>query len=132
MATIQMSRPVATSVADDLREIMRFFGFEHPTGEEMVDLTRTSAATISRALNGRNVDWKRRDHLGVVADFAREARGYFYEVDAEQWTPEHAHEMQVWLKRGTAKLDGKTYRPVEVLSNPELAPHLLSALRDAS
>jgi hypothetical protein len=132
MATIQMSRPVATSVADDLTEIARFFGFKHPTGEGMVKLTRTSAPTISRALNGQHVDWKRRDHLGVVAEFAREARDYFYEVDADQWTEEQAHQMQVWLDRDTVKVDGKSYRPVDALSSPELAPKLLSSLRDAS
>jgi hypothetical protein len=132
MATIQMSRPVATSVADDLDEIARFFGLKHPTGETMVKLTRTSAPSISRALNGQRVDWKRRDHLGIVAEFAREAREYFYEVDADQWTEDQAQQMQVWLDRGTVKVDGKSYRPIDALSSPDLAPKLLSSLRDAS
>ena len=34
--------------------------------------------------------------------------------------------MQVWLDRGTAKVDGKSYRPMDALSSPELAPKLLS------
>lgn len=117
---------LGTSVKQDLQDVSRFFGLP-PTGHLMVEITKTSAKTIDRALKDEAVEY--RAHLRVVADFVREARTYLFRVSSwDGWTEQDARDMRAWLDTGRIHLGGGVHTPLEILTDEGLARSALSEL----
>ncbi len=92
----------------------------------------TSSSTISRALAGRRVSWTGREHLAVVAAFAREARRVLYGKERDEWTADDQQAMAAWLHRGAITVGGRSMKPIEALANERLARKALDELHRAT
>lgn len=126
-STFAISTPVrGTSVKQDVLDVARFFDLP-PTGQLMVELTRTSSKTLDRAIKDDPVEY--RAHLRVVADFVREARTYLFGVSSwDDWTDQDQIDMRAWLDNGQISLDGRVHSPHQVLADERLARRALGEL----
>jgi len=124
---IRLRPPVTPTPGDDVAVISQVFGIG-PTSGIMVQLTRTPAKTLSRASNAIHI--RPRTHLEIVAELARTLRDHFF-VD-RQWSRERADGMRRWLEEGEFVMNGVAHRPIDVLSDDDLARAALAILNDES
>jgi hypothetical protein len=122
---IRLSAPAPVqTVAEDLRDIRDVFGLA-PTSQVLSRITRTPIKTLARAASGATV--RPRRHVEVVAEFARDVRGMMFKDPA--WTDVRRESMRNWLERGEVEMDGIIIRPIDVLSDEDLARRALGALQ---
>jgi hypothetical protein len=123
-AAFRISPP---SEANDPRSAMAtivdVFGIK-PRSRLMAALTGVPLKTLDRAWNGATI--RHRDQLFLVARFSREVRDYLFEEPT--WTDARRASMRAWLLDGEIDLDGRTYRPLDILSDPTLTRRALAEL----
>jgi hypothetical protein len=127
-AAFRISPP---SEAHDARSaiatIVDVFGIK-PRSRLMSTMTGVPIKTLDRAWNGATI--RHRDQLFLVARFSREVRDYLFEDPT--WTDARRASMRAWLLEGEIDLDGRTYRPLDILSDPALTRRALAELYAAT
>jgi hypothetical protein len=127
-AAFRISPP---SEAHDARSaiatIVDVFGIK-PRSRLMSTMTGVPIKTLDRAWNGATI--RHRDQLFLVAGFSREVRDYLFEDPT--WTDARRASMRAWLLEGEIDLDGRTYRPLDILSDPALTRRALAELYAAT
>lgn len=120
----------ATQEATDqtsLLTIARFFGVP-PTGDVMQQLTGKGSSVLDRVKNGGKFgSAEDRAHVEVLAAFVRELSGYL--TRALGPSSPSAPGMDRWLAAGRVEVGARTFRPIEALSDRELAIGALNTLR---
>lgn len=111
-----------TTLAKDIRRIASVLGCE-PTGELMVELTGTTASSLSRLLNGRTTMLKTAAHISVLAALTSELEAYLKLKYPSPDGRTHVQPMQMrqWLVSGVLDTDRGPMAPLKVLSDPDLA-----------
>ena len=94
----------------------------------MTALTGVPTKTLDRAWNGQSI--RHREQLFLVARFSREVRDFLFEDPT--WTDQRRAAMRAWLVDGEIELDGRTYRPLDILSDEALARRALAELHAAT
>ncbi len=94
----------------------------------MTALTGVPTKTLDRAWNGQTI--RHREQLFLVARFAREVRDFLFEDPS--WTDARRAAMRTWLMNGEIDLDGRTYRPLDILSDEALTRRALAELHAAT
>jgi hypothetical protein len=107
--------------------IVDVFGIK-PRSRLMSTMTGVPIKTLDRAWNGATI--RHRDQLFLVARFSREVRDYLFEDPT--WTDARRAAMRAWLLEGEIDLDGRTYRPLDILSDPALTRRALAELYAAT
>src|SRR3954471_10131100 len=107
--------------------IVDVFGIK-PRSRLMSTLTNVPVKTLDRAWNGQTI--RQREQLFLVARFAREVRDYLFEDPT--WTDPRRAAMRTWLMNGEIDLDGRTYRPLDILSDTGLTKRALAELHAAT
>lgn len=107
--------------------IIDVFGIK-PRSRLMAALTGVPAKTLDRAWNGVTI--RHREQLFLVARFSREVRDYLFEDPT--WTDARRAAMRGWLMNGEIDLDGRTYRPLDILSDVGLTRRALAELYAAT
>lgn len=107
--------------------IIDVFGIK-PRSQLMAALTGVPLKTLDRAWNGAAI--RHREQLFLVARFSREVRDYLFEDPT--WTDARRAAMRTWLMNGEIDLDGRTYRPLDILSDPALTRRALAELYAAT
>lgn len=119
-----------TSEATDQRSLLavaRFFGIA-PTGEVMQRLTGKGSSVLERVKNGGNLgSADDRSHLQVLAAFVHELESYL--THSMSPSSPNAHGMERWLAGGEVEVGARSYRPIEALSDRDLAIGALNTLR---
>jgi hypothetical protein len=127
-AAFRISPP---SEAHDARSaiatIVDVFGIK-PRSRLMSTMTGVPIKTLDRAWNGATI--RHRDRLFLVARFSREVRDYLFEDPT--WTDARRAAMRAWLLEGEIDLDGRTYRPLDILSDAALTRRALAELYAAT
>jgi hypothetical protein len=127
-AAFRISPP---SEAHDARSaiatIVDVFGIK-PRSRLMSTMTGVPIKTLDRAWNGATI--RHRDQLFLVARFSREVRDYLFEDPT--WTDARRASMRAWLLEGEIDLDGRTYRPLDILSDAALTRRALAELYAAT
>lgn len=120
----------ATSRATDqtsLLSVARFFGVP-PTGDVMQRLTGKGSSVLDRVKKGGKLgSADDRAHLEVLAAFVRELESYLTHSMGSR-SPV-AHGMERWLAAGQVEVGARVLRPIEALSDRELAVGALNTLR---
>jgi hypothetical protein len=107
--------------------IVDVFGIK-PRSRLLSTMTGVPIKTLDRAWNGATI--RHRDQLFLVARFSREVRDYLFEDPT--WTDARRAAMRAWLLEGEIDLDGRTYRPLDILSDPALTRRALAELYAAT
>ena len=107
--------------------IVDVFGIK-PRSRVMAVLTGVPVKTLDRAWNGATI--RHREQLFLVARFAREVRDYLFADPT--WTDARRAAMRTWLTNGEIDLDGRTYRPINILSDTGLTKRALAELHAAT
>ena len=107
--------------------IVDVFGIR-PRSRLMSTLTNVPLKTLDRAWNGQAI--RRREQLFLVARFAQEVRDFLF--DDPTWTDARRAAMRGWLMSGEIDLDGRTYRPLDILSDEALTRRALAELHAAT
>ncbi|HEY2916470.1 MAG TPA: hypothetical protein VGI98_04565 [Candidatus Limnocylindrales bacterium] len=121
---------VPTEAADAraaMATIIDVFGIK-PRSRLMAVLTGVPLKTLDRAWSGASI--RHREQLFLVARFAREVRDYLFADPA--WTDTRRAAMRTWLMSGEIDLDGRTYRPIDILADPVLTRRALAELHAAT
>src|SRR5262245_4846486 len=119
-AALRISRPGEGSAREAMATIIDVFGIK-PRSRVMSVLTGVPVKTLDRAWTG--VPIRDREQLFLVARFAREVRDYLFEDPT--WTDARRAAMRTWLTNGEIDLDGRTYRPIDILSDTALTKRTL-------
>ena len=131
MTSATAFRISAPSEAPDARAAMAtivdVFGIK-PRSRLLSALTGVPIKTLDRAWNGATI--RPREQLFLVARFAREVRDFLFEDPT--WTDARRAAMRGWLLSGEIDLDGRTYRPLDILSDPALIRRALAELHAAT
>jgi hypothetical protein len=131
MTSAAIFRISPPSEAHDARSaiatIVDVFGIK-PRSRLMSTMTGVPIKTLDRAWNGATI--RHRDQLFLVARFSREVRDYLFEDPT--WTDARRASMRAWLLEGEIDLDGRTYRPLDILSDPALTRRALAELYAAT
>jgi hypothetical protein len=131
MTSAAIFRISPPSEAHDARSaiatIVDVFGIK-PRSRLMSTMTGVPIKTLDRAWNGATI--RHRDQLFLVARFSREVRDYLFEDPT--WTDARRAAMRAWLLEGEIDLDGRTYRPLDILSDPALTRRALAELYAAT
>lgn len=107
--------------------IIDVFGVK-PRSRLLSALTGVPIKTLDRAWTGHPI--RHREQLFLVARFSREVRDFLFEDPT--WTDVRRAGMRSWLLTGEIDLDGRTYRPIDILSDPELVKRALAELHAAT
>jgi hypothetical protein len=107
--------------------IIDVFGIK-PRSRLMATLTGVPVKTLDRAWTGATI--RHRDQLFLVARFSREVRDYLFEDPT--WTDARRASMRTWIMSGEIDLDGRTHRPIDILSDPILLRRALAELAAAT
>lgn len=107
--------------------IVDVFGIK-PRSRLMSVLTGVPAKTLDRAWLGATI--RHREQLFLVARFSREVRDYLFADPT--WTDARRAAMRTWLMNGEIDLDGRTYRPIDILSDTLLTKRALAELHAAT
>jgi hypothetical protein len=127
-AAIRISPPSeAPTARAAMAAIIDVFGIK-PRSQLMAALTGVPLKTLDRAWNGATI--RHRDQLFLVARFSREVRDYLFEDPT--WTDARRASMRTWLMNGEIDLDGRTYSPIDILSDPALVRRALAELHAAT
>ena len=110
-----------------METIVDVFGIK-PRSRLMTALTGVPTKTLDRAWTGQTV--RHREQLFLVARFAREVRDFLFEDPA--WTDARRAAMRTWLIDGQIELAGRTYRPLDILSDEGLTRRALAELHAAT
>jgi hypothetical protein len=124
---MRISRPGEADARAAMTTIIDVFGIK-PRSRLMAALTGVPLKTLDRAWNGAAI--RQRDQLFLVARFAREVRDYLFEDPT--WTDSRRSAMRTWLMNGEIDLDGRTYRPLDILSDEALVKRALAELHAAT
>ena len=116
------------TLGDELRDIGDFFGIGL-NSREMEKLTRSSASSLSRVLNGSERSLREMPHISVVAAFSRTAKAILEERVPPGMTFSPAG-MRSWLHSGSLLTRDGCRVPIDVLSDTDLARDALNALRE--
>lgn len=127
VAPFRISPPAEARPHEAIATIVEVFGIR-PRSRLMSAMTGVPLKTLDRAWNGATI--RRREQLFLVARFAREVRDYLFEDPA--WTDARRAAMRAWLVDGEIDLDGRTYRPLDILSDPALTRRALAELHTAT
>jgi hypothetical protein len=131
MTSAAIFRISPPSEAHDARSaiatIVDVFGIK-PRSRLMSTMTGVPIKTLDRAWNGATI--RHRDQLFLVARFSREVRDYLFEDPT--WTDARRAAMRAWLLEGEIDLDGRTHRPLDILSDPALTRRALAELYAAT
>jgi hypothetical protein len=110
-----------------LMRVARFFGIP-PTGDVMQQLTGKGSSVLDRVKRGGNLgSVDDRAHLEVLAAFVRDLESYL--THAMGPSSPNAAGMQRWLFGGEVEVGAETYRPIDALSDRNLAVRALNTLR---
>jgi hypothetical protein len=126
-AALRISRPVEADARAAMATIVDVFGIK-PRSRLMSVLTNVPIKTLDRAWHGQAI--RHREQLFLVARFAREVRDYLFEDPT--WTEARRAAMRTWLMNGEVDLDGRTYRPLDILSDEVLTRRALAELHAAT
>jgi len=127
-AAIRISLPSeAPTAREAMATIIDVFGIR-PRSRLMATLTGVPLKTLDRAWNGATI--RHRDQLFLVSRFSREVRDYLFEDPT--WTDARRASMRTWLMNGEIDLDGRTYRPIDILSDAVLLRRALAELAAAT
>lgn len=124
---LRLSRPSEAGARGAMESIVDVFGIK-PRSRLMTALTGVPTKTLDRAWNGQSI--RHREQLFLVARFAREVRDFLFEDPA--WTDARRAAMRGWLMSGEIDLDGRTYRPLDILSDEALTRRALAELHAAT
>jgi hypothetical protein len=124
---LRISRPAATDPRAAMEAIVDVFGIK-PRSRLMTALTGVPAKTLDRAWTGQTI--RHREQLVLVARFAREVRDFLF--DDPTWTDARRAAMRGWLMSGEIDLDGRTYRPLDILGSEALTRRALAELHAAT
>jgi hypothetical protein len=124
---LRVSRPADAGPRAAIEAIVDVFGIK-PRSRLMTALTGVPTKTLDRAWNGRAI--RHREQLFLVARFAREVRDLLFEDPT--WTDVRRAAMRTWLMNGEIDLDGRTYRPLDILSDEALTRRALAELHEAT
>ena len=124
---LRLSRPAATDPRAAMETIVDVFGIK-PRSRLMTALTGVPTKTLDRAWSGVTI--RHREQLFLVARFAREVQDFLFEDPA--WTDARRAAMRTWLMNGEIDLDGRTYRPLDILSSEPLTRRALAELHAAT
>lgn len=120
----------ATKGATDqsaLLSVARFFGVP-PTGDVMQRLTGKGSSVLDRVKSGGKLgSADDRAHLEILAAFVRELESYLTRAMGSR-SPD-AHGMDRWLVAGQVEVGARILRPIEALSDRDLAVGALNTLR---
>jgi len=116
-----------TDPREAMATIVDVFGIK-PRSRLMSVLTNVPVKTLDRAWNGQAI--RHREQLFLVARFAREVRDYLFEDPT--WTDARRAAMRGWLLSGEIDLDGRTYRPLDILADTALIRRALAELHAAT
>lgn len=120
---LRLSRPAPGGAREAIETIGDVFGIK-PRSRLMTALTGVPTKTLDRAWNGQGI--RHREQLFLVARFAREVRDLLFEDPA--WTDARRAAMRTWLMSSEIDLDGRTYRPLDILSSEALTRRALAEL----
>jgi hypothetical protein len=123
----RISQPAESDARAAMAVLIDVFGIK-PRSRLMSVLTGVPAKTLDRAWNGAPI--RHREQLFLVARFAREVRDYLFEDPV--WTDARRAAMRTWLMNGEIDLDGRTYRPLDILSDTALTRRALAELHAAT
>ena len=123
----RISRPEEADARSAMETIVDVFGIK-PRSRLMTVLTLVPTKTLDRAWNGQRI--RPREQLFLVARFAREVRDYLFEDPT--WTDRRRAAMRTWLMSGEIELDGRAYRPLDILSDEALTRRALAELHAAT
>jgi hypothetical protein len=126
-SALRISKPGEADAHSAMATIVDVFGIK-PRSQLMAALTGVPLKTLDRAWNGAAI--RQRDQLFLVARFSREVRDYLFEDPT--WTDSRRSAMRIWLMNGEIDLDGKTYRPIDMLSDETLVKRALAELHAAT
>lgn len=129
---LPISIPRQAGDADKVRAIAAFFELD-PDGSDMVRLTGLSSSSLGR-LRRRESERPRpvaRAHVSVLAAFVDEAGDFLGRMTGES-TPAGGRSMRDWLYGGWVRTSHGRKRPIEALSDRELAVEALNELRRAA
>lgn len=118
--------------AEKIRAIAGFFDLE-PDSIEMTRLTGLSSSSLGRVRRGE-VERPRPTasaHLSVLAVFVDEAADFLKRMTGDA-TPADAGSMRDWLHGGWVRTSHGRKRPIEALSDRDLAIEALNELRRAA
>ncbi len=119
-----------TRDATDQRSLLvvaRFFGIA-PTGEVMQRLTGKGSSVLDRVKNGGNLgSADDRSHLQVLAAYVHELESYLTHTMGPS-SPD-ARGMERWLAGGEVEVGARSFRPIDALSDRDLAVGALNTLR---
>src|SRR5512135_583033 len=124
---LRVSRPAPGGARDAMATIVDVFGVK-PRSRLMTALTGVPAKTLDRAWTGQTI--RHREQLFLVARFAREVRDFLFEDPT--WTDARRAAMRAWLIDGEIDLAGRTYRPLDILSDEGLTRRALAELHAAT
>lgn len=127
MGALRLSRPGDADPRAAIEAIGDVFGIK-PRSRLMTSLTGVPAKTLDRAWNGQSI--RHREQLFLVARFAREVRDLLFEDPT--WTDARRAAMRAWLMSGEIDLEGRTYRPLDILSEETLTRRALAELHAAT
>lgn len=119
--------PSEGTAHDAIATIVDVFGLR-PRSRLLSAMTGVPLKTLDRAWNGATI--RHREQLFLVARFAREVRDYLFEDPT--WTDARRAAMRAWLIDGEIDLDGRTYRPLDILSDTALTRRALAELHAAT
>src|SRR5512138_3432543 len=125
--TFRISAPGEVSAREAIATIVDVFGIR-PRSRLLAATTGVPVKTLDRAWNGASI--RHREQLFLVARFAREVRDYLFEDPT--WTDARRAAMRAWLVDGEIDLDGRTYRPLDILSDTVLTRRALAELHAAT
>ncbi len=110
-----------------LLTVARFFRVP-PTGEVMQKLTGKGSSVLERVKNGGKLgSADDRAHLEVLAAFVRELGGYLARAMGPR--DDSGFGMERWLAGGQVEVGARIYRPIDALSDRDLAVGALNTLR---
>jgi hypothetical protein len=124
---LRISRPTEADPRAAIEAIVDVFGIK-PRSKLMTVLTGVPTKTLDRAWNGQAI--RHREQLFLVARFAREVRDFLFEDPT--WTDGRRASMRAWLMEGEIDLDGREYRPLDILSDAALTRRALAELHAAT
>jgi hypothetical protein len=123
----RISSPGEADPRTAIETICDVFGIK-PRSRLMTTLTGVPTKTLDRAWHGQAI--RHRVQLFLVARFAREVRDFLFEDPT--WTDARRAAMRMWLMTGEIDLDGRTYRPLDILSDEALTRRALAELHVAT
>lgn len=129
---LPISIPRRGSDAENIQAIAGFFELE-PDSSEMARLTGLSSSSLGRLRRG-DVERPRptaRAHISVLAAFVDEA-GDFLDRMTGNARPASKGSLHDWLYSGWVRTSHGRKRPIEALSDRELAVEALNELRRAA